>query len=213
MISSAESLKQIEKRAFRAILNDGLFDIFFGTLFLFLAFLPVLESVGISKTYGYLLGAFYAILLWVGRRLITAPRIGRVEYGQSRRKKNLAMTIICIAIFVLTLPLLIMTLAQGVSFGSGASPSVMLTVGPIIALYIAIAGYFLEYPRLYLYAAVLVFGLVQIEFLHSIVGRPLDSLIGFGISGSVILIYGIGLFLKFLKDHPMPNSEADRVEQ
>jgi hypothetical protein len=62
----------------------------------------------------------------------------------------------------------------------------------------------MDYPHFYLYAISIGLGIPLAELLEPIFGKPLDYLISFGISGALILIYGIITLVKFIKKYPIP---------
>ena len=134
MKKTTESLKQIERRAYRSTFEDGIYDILFGMGFLILAWIPVLESVGIPRLYGYLLGLIPVLCSWLGKRYITIPRLGAVEFGSKRRGKKLLLVVISAAVFFLILPVLMMVAATDLSAGR-----IWILVGPIAALFIALS--------------------------------------------------------------------------
>ena len=212
-MEKTESLKQVERRAYRSIFADGIYDMFFGVLFLILAWIPVLESVGIPSLYGYLFGLIPLFMAWLGKRYVTIPRLGAVEFGTKRRSRKLLFLIICAAFFFLTMPLLLMTSAAG--FGESLADNVGLPIslGLIVAPLILIAAYFLDYPRLYIYAVVMFFGFPHSGFLYDYIGKPLNSLISFGIPGLAILAYGISLLFRFMKSYPRPTEEVAHVSR
>ncbi len=87
-MKTTDSLKEIERRAYRSTFEDGIYDIQFGLLFLIVACIPILEIVGISRLFGYSLLIISPILLpWLGKRYITIPRMGAVEFGPKRKSK------------------------------------------------------------------------------------------------------------------------------
>lgn len=208
-----DSLKEIERRAYRSTFDDGIYDILFGMLFLILALIPVLQSIGIPRFYGYLFGVIPTVFVWLGKRCVTIPRLGAVEFGPKRRSRRLLFLVICAAFFFLTLPLLLMTTAKG--FGASLAENVGLppTVGLVVAPVVAIAAYFLDYPRMYVYAAVLFVGIPYSDFMYRYLDKPFNSLISFGIPGAVVLVYGLTLLSGFTKKYPKPIPEAPDVDR
>ncbi len=208
MIQKDKSLREIERRAYRSTFQDGIYDIQFGVLILIFALIAVLESVNISRFYGYPLLILPIILSWLGKRLITIPRLGMVEFGPGRKSRRRLALLISVIVFLLTLPLMIMIIMQGVSVGSGT-----LVIALFAAPLIVIAAYAVDYPRMCVYAAFLFFAVLQSEFLYGYVGQPLNSLICFGLPGLIILAYGLTLFVEFLKKYPRQVPEADHVSR
>ncbi len=206
-----DSLKAVERRAYRSTFNDGIYDIFFGIAFLILGWIPVLRNIGIPGNYEYLPFLVLPLILWLGKRYITIPRLGAVEFGPKRKTRRLLFLVVCAAFFFMTLPLLLMPAFQ--DFGAGLSENVGLpmTVGMVAGPLVMIAAYFLDCPRIYIYAALLFFGIPHSGFLYDFVGIPLNSLISFGLPGAAILIYGLTLLVNFMKKYPGPTSEANHA--
>ena len=197
MNSTDGSLKEIERRAYRSTFSDGIYGIQFGAIFLVFALMAVFEVGGISRFIGYALLLLALVLPWLGKRYITIPRMGQVEFGHGRKKRKLIIWTIVAVVAVLILPLVIMIIKQDQSSALGWRLIAMI-VAPLFVLVV----YTTDFPRLYLYAALLFFGLVSAEFLRSLVGTPLNAVISFGVPGVVITGVRIALLVKFIKTHP-----------
>ena len=76
-------LKQIERKAYTSYFQDGLWDIFMGLLMLGMGITIAFES---EILYGVVL-AIAVLVVSVGRKLITEPRIGRAKFGMARKIK------------------------------------------------------------------------------------------------------------------------------
>jgi hypothetical protein len=205
-MKTTESLKEIERRAYRSTFEDGIYDIVFGILFLILAWIPVLESAGIPRSYGYVLLLILIPIPWLGKKFITIPRLGAVEFGEKRKSRRQYGVLIGIGAIILILPLLIIMFAQG--FPGGLT---WRTTGIIAAPLVAIVVYLMDYPRMYIYAAGLLFCILESEMLLGYVGAPLNFFISFAIPGVAILIFGLKLLLSFVKKYPKPAQEASHV--
>lgn len=201
-----ESLKEVERRAYRSTFDDGIYDIQFGLLFLVFAWIPVLEVLGISRYLGYLLLIIPILLPWLGKRIITIPRMGAVEFGSKRKSKKRLLSVIGIIILVLTLPLFIMIGGGGISGRMG-----WLLVAAFGLPIFVIAIYSMDFPRLYIYAAILIAAVVESEFLLGYVDNPLNAVISFGIPGIIIFVIGFILLIKFIQKYPRQHPEANHA--
>jgi len=96
------NLKEIEKKAYRFTFQDGIYDIMFGVL--------LRELIGL----GYIL--FLAIpaplLLTLGKKYITTPRIGIVKFGLKRQASYKKFVTISVILVILTVVLLILTITN-----------------------------------------------------------------------------------------------------
>lgn len=202
-MKTPDSLKEIERRAYRSTFDDGIYDIFLGAVLLILAAIPVLEFFGISRFYGYPLLFIPALASWLAKRYITIPRLGSVEFGEKRKSKRRYTILIAIAALVLLLPAGIMTFTGG--FPGGLT---WMAAGLVAAPAVLVGVVFLDYPRMYLYGAVLVFCIFVAEFLQRSIKGPFSSLIAFGAAGAAVLVYGLTLFSSFLKRYPKQAPEA-----
>ncbi len=208
-----DSLKEIERRAYRSTFNDGIYDILFGMLFLILALVPVLESVGIPRWYGYLLLFILPLIPWLGKRYVTIPRLGAVEFGPKRKSRGRLLALILVAILFLQMPVILMAVGRGFFGSSGENLALPLTIGMLVVPLIAVAAYFMDFPRMYVYALVLSFGILHSGFMFRFVSEPFNSLISFGIPSAVILVYGLTLLSGFMKKYPKPTPEAPDVNR
>ena len=69
-------------------------------------------------------------------------------------------------------------------------------------------AYYMQFRRLYVYAVLLGFGMLGTDFLNGYVGSPLAALIVFSAPGSIILLIGVVLLIRFLRKYPKPTEEA-----
>jgi len=206
VVENRRSLKDVERRAYRSIFSDGIYDIQFGLIFLVFALIATLESNGTSRYPVYALLLIPLIIPWLGKRYITVPRMGEVEFGKKRTKRKLVALIVGAVVLFLTLPLIIMIVKQGPSGVLGWK-----LIATIAAPVFVLAVYTTDFPRLYVYAALLFVGVIEAEFLLNEVGTPLNSLLSFALPGVVILAIGTNLLVKFIRTHPLVEIEhADR---
>jgi hypothetical protein len=201
-----DTLKEIERKAYRSVFEDGIYDIQFGLLFVVFAAISVLESLGVSRFLGYLLLIIPIVLPLPAKRYITVPRMGIVVFGPKRQTRKKLIAAIGVGVVLLMLPLIIMIVSRGIG-GADGWFWVAIFAAPVLVL----AVIALDSARLYIYAALLLAGAVESEFLLGYVDRPIPSLISFGLPGTIILIFGLTLFFRFIQKYPKPNPEASRV--
>jgi hypothetical protein len=202
----ADSLEELERRAYRSTFADGLYDIPFGLVFLILAWIPALETAGISRFYSYGLFIFPILVSWLGKRHITMPRLGTVEFGPKRKSRSHFLFWTGAVIVVLTLPLVPMIIVRGLPGGLA-----WMTIAVFVAPLAAIGVFIMDYPRLYVYAALLLAGVVEAEFLLKYIGTPFNALVSFGVPGLGIVAYGATLLCGFIKKYPVQSREAPYV--
>jgi hypothetical protein len=200
------SLQEVERRAYRSTFQDGFYEILWGGLFLMFALIPVVESLGVSRYYCYPSILVLALIPWLGKRYITQPRLGAVEFGGKRKSRQRLTAAIGVIALVLMAPLVIIMLAKGLPDGL-----TWQTVALIAAPAITIGVLLLNYSRMYVYASLFIFSIVASEFLLHYVTKPLGNFLAFALPGVLILGYGIFLLVTFLMAYPRLNEEAPDV--
>jgi len=205
-MEDSDSLKEIERRAYRSTFEDGFYEITCSLLFLLFAWIPILEAFGIPGFYCYPVILIPAMILWLGKRYVTIPRLGAVEFGEKRKAIRRYTALIGLGAIILMLPLVIMMFAKGIPGGL-----TWQMVAIIAAPAIVIGALLMNYARMYVYAALFFFSILASEFLLSYINKLLGSLLVFGLPGIAIAGYGIFLLVKFLKAYPKPAEEASGV--
>ncbi len=146
------NLKEIERRAFRATFQDGLWDIYLGIVFTAFGIGSILRSgLGLSDDsativqIGCLIIAM--LILLAGKKYITRPRLGHVKFGQQRQRK-LSKVRIALTLSVVS-GLLVFAALAGDALGQ-TSLSIVFAANTLIVLGAMV--YFLDYDRLFVYA-------------------------------------------------------------
>lgn len=208
-------LKAIERKAFRSFHQDGLWDIYLGGLLLVLSlFFAIPESGEGELTYMglALLGvAIVFAFFQLGKKYITAPRMGQVKFGPERQKRKMTLAWIMGAFVLVTLGLNLYTLYVWNASSSAhpvdlnLAPSMGRVVVSSIAALIAglstiVISYFKEFTRGYYIAL-----LIGCGFFFTLL---LDSTVPMIAAGALILLPGLVIFVNFLRQHPLPPREA-----
>ena len=208
-------LKAIERKAFRSVHQDGLWDIYLGGLMLVLSlFFAIPESGEGELTYMViaLLGVAVVFAVFqLGKRYITTPRMGQVQFGPERQKRKITLGWIMGAYVLVTLGIVLFSLYVWNSSASGQTVDLAMTpsLGRVLVASVAalIAGtstlvisYFREFVRGYYIAL-----LMGLGFFFTLL---LDMTVPMIIAGVLILVPGLVLFVNFLRQHPLPPQEA-----
>lgn len=208
-------LKAVERKAFRSVHQDGLWDIYIGGLLLVLSLMFTIPDSGEGelRTLGLaLLGvAIMFAFFQLGKKYITTPRMGQVRFGPERQKRKIRMSWI-MGIYVLgTLGIFLYSLyvwnlsASGQAVGVPVSPSLeRILVASLAALIagtsMAVISHFKEFMRGYYIALLMAAG-----FFFTLVFDTTTPMI---LAGALILVPGLVLFINFLRQHPLPRQEA-----
>ena len=204
-------LKELEKKAWRSTFQDGLWDVFFGLLFLGMGIYKNTQFFGLDDTFSLIMilmvwNFLLVILFGVGKKWITIPRMGFVKYGKERVVKKVKLVIFLLFMVVLNVIFLFLPFS-GLNIRLDAF-TLMLILGLLLmTLPICVVAYFLQFERLYLIAIMGGLGLSIGELLRPIVGSPLHYIITFCTIGGIITAWGIFIFIRFVKEYPSPKKE------
>ena len=198
-------LKELEKRAYTSIFQDGLFDIFIGLIVIGW----ITNSLGdffdtpfvITILFSYYI--IVCILFILLKAFVSTPRMGKAKFGPTRKlnvKRFFIFSIINTSILVILLVLPYTGLFQGISVGGLLFPLLISTV--FIWFPLSLVAFFIKFNRMYVYAIIGGLAFFFSDVLRDFVPYLISSCIIFGISGGIILIIGLQIFLKFLKKYP-----------
>ena len=199
------SLKEAEKRVFRITYDDGLWDILLGCFFLVFAIAPFLSrSLGdfwSSAVFVPFWGMVFLVVRLI-RKWVVVPRMGIVKLGRARKTKLMKLSIVMLVINVVAFILGIIA-AMTVGSFPGQMPAIILGLTLLIGF--SIAAYFLDFTRLYVYG--LLVGLSPLigewlwtQGLASHHGFPIT----FGAAAGIMMLVGLSVFLRLLRDNPVP---------
>ncbi len=203
-------LKSIEKKVYRSFFEDGFWDIFIGMLLLGF-------SLGWTRIIFDIMEPLYILIIsiiwntitfliyYLGKKFITIPRIGIVKFGQKRKARQKKLKIFLLINVLFGCVVFILTffgLLEILAIGGSLTP---LLIGLISYTFpFTIIAYFLQFNRLYIYALMGGFSFFISDVIYSILGSPLDSIIGFGVPGGIIVAVGLIFLIKFLRKYPKP---------
>jgi hypothetical protein len=212
----AVDLNQLEKKAFRAIHQDGLWDIYIGGVVLSMSVLAYSEAddaFPLPRFLLFLLGLGLSYLVfWGGRKYLTTPRLGQVKFGPRRQQRKRTMVFVLCGIVLLQVLVLAGTLllwnnpqwAASLGLTGTDRDRERLLVAVVGALFVgpstALIAYFNDFMRGYyisLLLALAVFALIWF-------GQPIYLIA----AGLLILLPGAVLFIRFLRAHPLPPDEV-----
>ena len=208
-------LKAIERRAFRSVHRDGLWDIYIGGLLLVLSRMFSIPDSGegeLSYIGLALLGVAVVFAVFqLGKKYITVPRMGSVRFGPERKKRKITLAWIMGAFVLVTLSLFLFTLYVWNPAGSvkiaetPVSPYVERAFVASLAALIAVTSmivtsYFKEFMRGYYIGL-----LMGLGFFFTI---WFDTTAPMLVAGVLIFVPGLVLFINFLRQHPLPPPEV-----
>jgi MFS family permease len=212
-MSQQISLKEAERKAFRFSYNDGLWDIFLGCFFLNFVIGPYLSTSLGDFWSSVVFLPFYALvflIIWLTRKYVVTPRIGRVKFGQVRISKLTKFTVVMLVFNILAA---ISGFIAALSFGRVPGQLLGIFLGIILLIGFSTAAYFLDFYRLYIYGLLvgispMVGEWLWIQGLASHHGFPIT----FGISSGIMILVGLIVFIRLLHDNPVPTEEISSEE-
>lgn len=205
-------LKELERRAFKATFQDGLWDIYLGLMLLpmtiwFVLVIPRdLPDILVIGTMMVLLLLPY-LGFWLSKKYVVAPRLGYVRFGKGRQKKRKKIGLVLSLSVMISAILVIMTATATIP-ELAILPLWTVPVGIMgikLIIVFSLLAYYLDFPRAYLYGwfyALAIVELVQKMGTEAayIVLAPLFAL--------VMIILGSILFIRFLRSHPSVKKEV-----
>jgi len=205
------SFKTLEKRAFRSFFKDGIYDVFLGLILLGLGLPFILnefelidyETITMPLLIPLILNIGALVFFIVGKKYITAPRLGIVRFGKTRKRKMMHVKLllaISVLIGVITFLLsLFKVLPVG---GKTGIPLAGVIFGVKVLLVFSLAAYFMDFTRLYLYAFLFAISLPLTFWLRKNAVLTYPSLWVFSLTAGPMLVVGWVLFIRFLHQYP-----------
>jgi hypothetical protein len=199
-------LKALERKAYTSYHNDGIVDIFLGLAILTFGILWL--PMFIENTY-YLWGGIFVI--WVVsyagvKRAITVPRIGYVEFKQSRQVR-------LIVLFSLLVVLNLVIFA--IMFFSSFTPEFRIFIGIFLNQYglflvavvvgglFALFGWVTQIYRLIIYGVIALFAFTLTQIWVLQLSLPIIVL------GLIITVVGFVMLYRFFKKYPISQPDEE----
>jgi hypothetical protein len=194
-------MKEIERQVFLSYSEDGLVDIAIGVVIAAWGLMLIQEPTGLIGLLGLLgMGIWY-----IGKRIITIPRIGVIEPNlkMERRLTNLAVFLIVLGLVAFAGILL--TRASGSTMIGDYSLGIL---GLVLAAGVALLAYLLNAARLYIYAVILFVSFAGGEILAKTVTTFDAFALSVIVGGGLILLSGIVVLVRFMRKYPRPQMET-----
>jgi len=211
-MSQTIDLKEIERKAFKSTFQDGLWDIYLGVLLLVMGIGPVFYNINVPVWLILLIMAALALLILLafraGKKLITIPRMGLVEYGsKGKARKKKAAIVFTVSVFVGVVLFVVALLMYSNPLKGQNWGVIIVVMGALnLILVFGLAAYFLEFERLYLIGVLYALPLPLLILIDELTGIDL----GFwatAFPASAILLIGLIVLIRFLHAYPIPAKE------
>src|SRR5512136_1802454 len=105
-------LKQLERKAFRSTYQDGLWDIYMGIIVVGISqyvYRPESGYSAINLIWFVLTFAIGQSIYWAGKKYITIPRMGQVQFGAIRHQRGKTLAIILGVVILIQVALVVLT--------------------------------------------------------------------------------------------------------
>ncbi|UCD63132.1 MAG: hypothetical protein JSW34_10280 [Candidatus Zixiibacteriota bacterium] len=203
-MSQEIDLKQIERRTYLTLQQDGIWDLFVG-----LALVGV--SIGLlTKTPGTtaILPILAIILAPIVKRAMTLPRLGYVKFSperQSKQKRNLnAMTVLFTLTALLGLVVFYAYLGDA-GWQKWIRGLGLIPLGFVLALAALVLGLLYGVRRCLYYAALAMAAFIASHLLD------MHPSVKFMVIGGVLSVTGAILLTRFVRKYPRPSREQSDV--
>jgi len=194
-MSVKRPMKEIETGIYAYFTEDGLIDLAVGLVILGFGGLLFLDLPVFTGVLGVVpLGLWY-----LGKRCITAPRIGVIRPGQTieRKLKGFLLTMVIVGGGVLPLFLLMR------SGGQSSSEYSLLLFAMILAVGLSSLGLALKVNRLYIYAIALFFAMANGSVFNRAVAGSDLFVLSVIVTGVIITLAGILILIRFMLRYPV----------
>ena len=205
------SLKELEKMAYRSTFQDGIWDVYLGTMLLNMAISTLLTTLGLTLVQSALgltiifipVTLFGLAFFILGKKYITVPRMGYVEFVP-KRKRNLGKSILVLSLSaILGLVVFILTMSSKIPYDLRYRfPVVLIIFALNVIVVFSLLAYFFDFKRLYIYAFLYAVPFVIGKHLQQITGSRYMLTTLLFISSSIMIIVGLIFFIRFLKKYP-----------
>lgn len=200
-------LKSLEKQAFRSTFEDGLWDIFFGALFMGIGIIWSVdfELAWFTLIIHTLISTCAILFLRLGKKYMTTPRLGSAKFSKKRRMKRIRLKIFLLIFLIINIVVFFFTFNDLFEYINLEGIYVLLIMGSVfVTIPFIIIAYYLDFKRLYFIAILGGFDFFLFGILDEILGKPWSGLLSFFLLGICIIMYGLFLFFRFLKAYEKP---------
>jgi hypothetical protein len=192
-MSEMIDLRDVERRAWTLYFQDGLWDIFFGLLFLGGGLRALTDNL-----WFYLLVLAGVLVVILGKRWITLPRLGQIHFSPQREARTRVVRVVAAGAMLITAVIFILIIS-GADLSGAPVGWIFVIMVPGVFLLMA---YMMDFTRLYGYTVLIAVFTVLGEF----VGDPAAAWAQI-IAGLVPLTVGIILLVRFLRRYPVVDEE------
>jgi hypothetical protein len=144
------------------------------------------------------------LILFLGKKYITIPRLGFVKFGAKRKKTRKLLLVFLIINAAFAFILLFLSFFGATNLFQLHPLLDPLIIGLlVITIPLSVFAFFLDFYRLIFYSILAGLGFFLSELFYPITGEPFDLIVSFGLIGFIIIIIGLIYLIKFLQKYPL----------
>jgi len=205
------NIKALEKKAFRSFFKDGIYDVFLGGMLLSFGLPLIFQEFGWIHYETMAIPLIISIIVTVsalaffvfGKKYITAPRLGIVSFGKTRKRKMMHVKLLLVISALIGVATLFLTLFKILPVGENIGiPAAGVIFGIQALIVFSLAAYFMDFTRLYLYAFLFAVSMPVTFWLKKNAGLAYPSLYVSSLTAGPMLVIGWILFVRFLRQYP-----------
>lgn len=210
------SLRSIERKAYFSFHSDGLWELALGLIIFAGVFRGLLPDLGVSIPVAQIMSIAVALsgalIVGIGKKRITIPRLGFVQFGHDRKKRQRWLYGIIFLLIVITW-MIWMLAASGAEDSVAEFNSTNLIMSGVVTLLILFAfgamAFLLDYRRFYFYAFLVAIREPLFVYLKYYTSWKGVYFITDGIPALILLIIGAITLMAFLRKYPKRGRGAE----
>jgi len=200
------NLKEFERKAFRSTFQDGLWDILIGVIALNFAMGTWLGNQGWGDFWGPMTVLPINLLVyagvWLGKKYITLPRVGRVKFSPARNRKTRKLVAAISILLALCVLAGLVILSVNSNLPGSVLPAIIFAI--LCLAVFGLAATWLNVPRFWAYGALLAITYPIGHLMkQGTVWGVRSAFAPFFVTGPLIIIVGVALLLRFVRDYPV----------
>ncbi len=192
---NSSNLKSIRKNIYQTYFSDGIWDLVIGLIYLIAGL-----GVWINQNFWYFFPIILMVLPLILKRLITLPRMGHIQFKQSKKLWISILFFVIEAILFVFLYFISANNTTGNPLILWLTQNLFVIIGLLIGLFFVLTGKTLYFKRLYLYAVITLIG-------FSLMFRVIPAGIMLTVLGVVITVISLIVIRNFIRYHPIQNNE------
>ncbi len=182
-------LKRMERKAYMSYHQDGLWDLFLGSLI-------IIWGVSMATSMASLGGVWFVVLLPIlvaAKKRITYPRLGYAQFPRGRKARRQMVILLTITMLMGLLVLVLFLTGGPFWLREWLRRYFQVFFGGLMAVVLGCVAAFQAIKRLYLYAVMIFVSFALAQWLG------FHMQFSFIAAGAVILLSGLALLIRFLR--------------